>query len=57
MTATATLVATELVANVVRHAHTTMDFTLGLRDDRDRAKPGWDEFVRQTERVRPQTGR
>ncbi|GAA2598916.1 hypothetical protein GCM10010435_92980 [Winogradskya consettensis] len=29
---TAALVATELVANVVRHAHTTMDFTLGLRD-------------------------
>ncbi|MEV4642698.1 ATP-binding protein [Actinoplanes sp. NPDC049548] len=26
------LVATELVANVVRHAHTTMEFTLGLRD-------------------------
>jgi anti-sigma regulatory factor (Ser/Thr protein kinase) len=33
-TATATLVATELVANVVRHAHTTMEFTLGLRDGR-----------------------
>jgi anti-sigma regulatory factor (Ser/Thr protein kinase) len=33
-TATATLVATELVANVVRHAHTTMRFTLGLRDGR-----------------------
>jgi histidine kinase-like protein len=32
--ATASLVATELVANVVRHAHTTMDFTLGLRNDR-----------------------
>ncbi|MFC4065371.1 ATP-binding protein [Actinoplanes subglobosus] len=32
--ATATLVATELVANVVRHAHTTMEFTLGLRDGR-----------------------
>jgi anti-anti-sigma regulatory factor len=31
---TATLVATELVANVVRHAHTTMVFTLGLRDGR-----------------------
>jgi anti-sigma regulatory factor (Ser/Thr protein kinase)/anti-anti-sigma regulatory factor len=31
--ATAALVATELVANVVRHAHTTMEFTLGLRDD------------------------
>ncbi|MCM4077662.1 ATP-binding protein [Paractinoplanes hotanensis] len=28
LTATATLIATELVANVVRHAHTTMDFTL-----------------------------
>jgi anti-anti-sigma regulatory factor/anti-sigma regulatory factor (Ser/Thr protein kinase) len=34
LTATATLVATELVANVVRHAHTTMDFTVGLRDGR-----------------------
>ncbi|MEU4623827.1 ATP-binding protein [Actinoplanes sp. NPDC023801] len=34
VTATATLVATELVANVVRHAHTTMEFTLGLRDGR-----------------------
>lgn len=32
--ATASLVATELVANVVRHAHTTMEFTLGLRGDR-----------------------
>ncbi|WP_433825373.1 ATP-binding protein [Actinoplanes sp. CA-015351] len=32
--ATAALVATELVANVVRHAHTTMRFTLGLRDGR-----------------------
>jgi len=31
---TASLVATELVANVVRHAHTTMEFTLGLRDNR-----------------------
>ncbi|MFI7540650.1 ATP-binding protein [Actinoplanes sp. NPDC049599] len=31
---TAALVATELVANVVRHAHTTMEFTLGLRDGR-----------------------
>jgi anti-sigma regulatory factor (Ser/Thr protein kinase)/anti-anti-sigma regulatory factor len=30
--ATASLVATELVANVVRHAHTTMEFTVGLRD-------------------------
>ncbi|WP_067501553.1 ATP-binding protein [Actinoplanes sp. TFC3] len=29
---TAALVATELVANVVRHAHTTMEFTLGLRN-------------------------
>jgi anti-sigma regulatory factor (Ser/Thr protein kinase) len=34
VTATATLVATELVANVVRHAHTTMEFTVGLRDGR-----------------------
>jgi anti-sigma regulatory factor (Ser/Thr protein kinase)/anti-anti-sigma regulatory factor len=32
LTATAALIATELVANVVRHAHTTMEFTLGLRD-------------------------
>ena len=32
--ATASLVATELVANVVRHAHTTMEFTVGLRDGR-----------------------
>ena len=31
---TASLVATELVANVVRHAHTTMEFTLGLRNGR-----------------------
>jgi anti-sigma regulatory factor (Ser/Thr protein kinase) len=31
---TAILVATELVANVVRHAHTTMEFTLGLRNGR-----------------------
>ena len=31
---TAALVATELVANVVRHAHTTMEFTLGLRNDK-----------------------
>jgi histidine kinase-like protein len=29
---TATLIATELVANVVRHARTTMEFTFGLRD-------------------------
>jgi anti-anti-sigma regulatory factor len=34
LTATATLIATELVANVVRHAHTTMVVTLGLRDGR-----------------------
>ncbi|GAA1619800.1 ATP-binding protein [Actinoplanes couchii] len=33
-TAIATLIATELVANVVRHARTTMDFTLRLRDGR-----------------------
>ncbi|MFI1988657.1 ATP-binding protein [Actinoplanes sp. NPDC020271] len=33
-TATAALIATELVANVVRHAHTTMEFTLGHRDGR-----------------------
>ncbi|SDS16649.1 ATP-binding protein [Actinoplanes derwentensis] len=33
-TATAALIATELVANVVRHARTTMDFTLRLRDGR-----------------------
>ena len=32
--ATAALIATELVANVVRHAHTTMEFTVGLRDGR-----------------------
>lgn len=32
--ATAALVATELVANVVRHAHTTMEFTLGHHDGR-----------------------
>ncbi|GGL03639.1 ATP-binding protein [Mangrovihabitans endophyticus] len=31
---TAALVASELVANVVRHAHTTMEFTLGMRGDR-----------------------
>jgi hypothetical protein len=30
--ATAALIATELVANVVRHAHTTMVVTMGLRD-------------------------
>ncbi|GAA4971632.1 ATP-binding protein [Actinoplanes utahensis] len=34
ITATTALVATELVANVVRHAHTTMDFTLRLRNGR-----------------------
>jgi hypothetical protein len=28
--------------------------TLGLRDDRDRPKPAWDEFVRQAERLQPQ---
>jgi anti-sigma regulatory factor (Ser/Thr protein kinase) len=32
--ATAALIATELVANVVRHAHTTMEFTMALRDGR-----------------------
>ena len=32
--ATAALVASELVANVVRHAHTTMEFTVGLREGR-----------------------
>lgn len=32
--ATAALVATELVANVVRHAHTTMEFTMAVRDGR-----------------------
>jgi anti-anti-sigma regulatory factor/anti-sigma regulatory factor (Ser/Thr protein kinase) len=31
---TAALVATELVGNVVRHAHTTMEFTVGLRNGR-----------------------
>jgi hypothetical protein len=34
LAATAALIATELVANVVRHAHTTMEFTLGMRDGR-----------------------
>ena len=34
ITATTALVATELVANVVRHARTTMDFTLRLRNGR-----------------------
>jgi hypothetical protein len=28
----AAVIATELVANVVRHAHTTMEFTFGVRD-------------------------
>jgi anti-anti-sigma regulatory factor len=32
LAAVAQLVATELVANVVRHARTTMEFTAGLRD-------------------------
>jgi anti-sigma regulatory factor (Ser/Thr protein kinase)/anti-anti-sigma regulatory factor len=32
--AVAALIASELVANVVRHAHTTMEFTMGLRDGR-----------------------
>jgi anti-anti-sigma regulatory factor len=30
LAATAALIATELVANVVRHAHTTMEFTFGV---------------------------
>jgi signal transduction histidine kinase len=34
LAATASLIATELVANVVRHAHTTMEVTLGLRAGR-----------------------
>jgi len=34
LAATGTLIATELVANVVRHAHTTMEFTMALRDGR-----------------------
>jgi hypothetical protein len=34
LAATAALIATELVANVVRHAHTTMEFTFGARDGR-----------------------
>jgi anti-sigma regulatory factor (Ser/Thr protein kinase) len=34
LAATAALVATELVANVVRHAHTTMEFTVALREGR-----------------------
>jgi anti-anti-sigma regulatory factor len=34
LAATAALIATELVANVVRHAHTTMEFTFALRDGR-----------------------
>ena len=34
LAATAALVATELVANVVRHAHTSMEVTLGMRNRR-----------------------
>ena len=34
LAATAALIATELVANGVRHAHTTMEFTFGLRNGR-----------------------
>lgn len=34
LSATAALIASELVGNVVRHAHTTMEFSLGLRDGR-----------------------
>ena len=34
LTAAAALVATELVANVVRHAHTTMEVIVGVRDKR-----------------------
>jgi anti-anti-sigma regulatory factor len=34
VSATAALIATELVANVVRHAGTTMEFTFGLREGR-----------------------
>ncbi len=34
LSSVASLIATELVANVVRHAHTTMEFTLRLRDGR-----------------------
>lgn len=34
VSAVAALVATELVANVVRHAHTTMEVTFGLREGR-----------------------
>jgi anti-anti-sigma regulatory factor len=34
LAATGALIATELVANVVRHARTTMDLTLGLRNGR-----------------------
>jgi anti-anti-sigma regulatory factor len=36
LVSTGTLVATELVANVVRHARTTMDLTVELRDGRIR---------------------
>jgi hypothetical protein len=34
LVSTAALIATELVANVVRHAHTTMEFTFGVRNGR-----------------------
>ena len=34
LAATGALIATELVANVVRHARTTMEFTVGLRNGR-----------------------
>jgi anti-anti-sigma factor len=34
LAATAALIATELVSNVVRHAHTSMEFSFGLRDGR-----------------------
>jgi signal transduction histidine kinase len=34
LVSTAALIATELVANVVRHAHTTMEFTVGMQDGR-----------------------
>jgi len=34
LSATAALIATELVANAVRHAHTTVEFTFGLRNGR-----------------------
>jgi CheY-like chemotaxis protein len=34
LAATAALIATELVANVVRHAHTSMEFSMALRNGR-----------------------